>query len=47
MNTNPKYTIRATLVRPAGPSADLTSVWIVRVGEDFPRFVTAYPEDLR
>jgi hypothetical protein len=42
-----KYAIRATLVGPAGRSADVTSVWIVRTGEDFPRFVTAYPEDLR
>jgi hypothetical protein len=42
-----KYAIRATLVGPAGRSADLTSVWIVRADEDFPRFVTAYPEDLR
>jgi hypothetical protein len=49
--TNPqygqKYAIRATLVGPSGSSADVTSVWIVRTGEDFPRFVTAYPEDLR
>ena len=42
-----KYAIRATLVGPSGSSADVTSVWIVRTGEDFPRFVTAYPEDLR
>jgi len=42
-----EYAIRATLVGPSGSSADVTSVWIVRTGEDFPRFVTAYPEDLR
>jgi hypothetical protein len=42
-----QYAIRATLVGPSGSSADVTSVWIVRTGEDFPRFVTAYPEDLR
>ena len=42
-----KYAIRATLVGPSGSSADITSVWIVRTGEDIPRFVTAYPEDLR
>jgi hypothetical protein len=39
-----KYTIRATLVGPSGASADVVSVWVVRAGEEFPRFVTAYPE---
>lgn len=39
-----KYTIRATLVGPSGQSADVVSVWVVRRGEEFPRFVTAYPE---
>lgn len=39
-----KYTIRATLVGPSGGSAEVVSVWVVRTGEEFPRFVTAYPE---
>ena len=39
-----KYEIRATLVGPSGRSAEVVSAWIVRSGEDFPRFVTAYPE---
>ena len=39
-----KYAIRATLVGPSGNSADVLSVWFVRRGEEFPRFVTAYPE---
>jgi hypothetical protein len=39
-----KYEIRATLVGPSGRSADVVSAWIVRPGEDFPRFVTAYRE---
>ena len=39
-----KYEIRATLVGPSGSAADVLSVWFVRRGEDFPRFVTAYPE---
>jgi hypothetical protein len=39
-----KYTIRATLVGPSGGSADVVSVWVVRAGEEFPRFLTAYPE---
>jgi Domain of unknown function (DUF6883) len=39
-----KFVIRATLVGPSGDSATLVSVWVVRAGEDFARFVTAYPE---
>ena len=39
-----KYMIRATLVGPSGRAAEVVSVWVVRTGEDFPRFVTAYPE---
>ena len=39
-----KYSIRATLVGPSGSSADVVSVWVVRTGEELPRFVTAYPE---
>ena len=39
-----KYAIRATLVGPSGQSADVVSVWVVRRGEESPRFVTAYPE---
>ena len=39
-----KYTIRATLVGPSGSPADVVSVWFVRRGEEFPGFVTAYPE---
>lgn len=39
-----KYSIRATLVGPSGSTANVRSVWFVRRGEDFPRFVTAFPE---
>jgi len=39
-----KYVIRATLVGPAGRAATVVSVWVVRTGEGFARFVTAYPE---
>src|SRR5438034_8832294 len=39
-----KYSIRATLVGPSGNSAVVVSIWVVRVGEEVPRFVTAYPE---
>ena len=36
-----KYSIRATLVGPSGRSADVVSIWVVRAGEELPRFVTA------
>ena len=39
-----KYTIRGTLVGPSGGSASVVSVWVIRTGEAFPRFLTAYPE---
>jgi len=39
-----KYAIGATLVGPANRAAAVVSVWIVRTGENVPRFVTAYPE---
>ena len=42
-----KYSIRAALVGPSGRSAGVMSVWIVRTGEELPRFVTAYPEVTR
>jgi hypothetical protein len=38
-----KYEIRATLTGPAGGTAAVTTVWIVRLGEDFPWFGTAFP----
>ena len=39
-----KYLIRAIVLGPSGTSAAVVSVWIVLTGEQFPRFVTAYPE---
>jgi len=41
------FTIRAMLRGPTGAAALVISVWFVRVGEDRPRFVTAYPGDSR
>lgn len=41
------YEIRAMLKGPSGQRAGLVSVWVVRRGEDFPRFVTAYPGGAR
>lgn len=37
------YEIQAILTGPGGSSAPVVSVWFVRVGEQHPRFVTAYP----
>jgi len=39
-----KYEVRGRIEVPAGKAAVIVSVWIVLYTEDFPRFVTAYPE---
>lgn len=38
-----KYAVRGMLQGPSGRSAQVVSVWIVLIGEAFPRLVTAYP----
>lgn len=38
-----KYEVRGTITGPTGRGAILVVVWIVLRGEDFPRFVTAFP----
>ncbi|HEV8643556.1 MAG TPA: hypothetical protein VGV13_20970 [Methylomirabilota bacterium] len=38
-----KYEIHAPLEGPTGRAAEVISVWVVLVNEDFRRFVTAYP----
>jgi hypothetical protein len=38
-----KYEVHATLVGPSGRTATVVTAWIVRAGEDVPRFITAYP----
>ena len=38
-----KYVVTDTIQAPTGVTAPLIVVWIVLNGEDFPRFVTAYP----
>ncbi len=38
-----KYEVRGRIGSPAGKGAILVAVWIVLRGEDFPRFVTAFP----
>lgn len=38
-----KYVVLVTIQGPSGRTANLVVVWIVLNGENFPRFVTAYP----
>jgi len=38
-----KYQVPCTPDGPSGESVVLTTVWVIRTAEDFPRFVTAYP----
>jgi hypothetical protein len=40
-----KYAIIAPLTGLNGRMAEIVTVWIILVGEDVPRFVTAYPKD--
>lgn len=39
-----KYIVHGTIKGPAGRSAEVLTVWIIREGERNPRFVTVYPE---
>jgi len=38
-----KYEIRGMITGPSGRSAEIVTAWIVLKGEEFPRFITAYP----
>lgn len=38
-----KYEVRGTTQGPSGKRADVVSAWIILHGDDFPRFITAYP----
>lgn len=38
-----KYEVTGPLRGPAGREAEVVAVWIILTGEDFPRFVTAFP----
>ena len=38
-----KYEVRGSLSTPMGRTVILVAIWIVLNGEDFPRFVTAFP----
>ena len=38
-----KYEVRGMITSPTGRRTMILSAWIVRTGDTFPRFVTAYP----
>ena len=40
-----KYVVRGRVVGAEGRSEKVVTVWIVRAGEQRPRFITLYPED--
>jgi hypothetical protein len=40
-----KYEVSGMLRGPSGREARVTTIWIVKNGEDFPRLVTVYPGD--
>jgi hypothetical protein len=40
-----KYEVNGILRGPSGREARVTTIWIVKNGEDFPRLVTVYPGD--
>jgi hypothetical protein len=40
-----KYEVRGQITGPGGRSAAIVTAWIVLRGEEFARFVSAYPED--
>jgi len=42
-----KYIVDGDVASPDGTRARLRTVWIIETGEDFPRFVTAYPTGKR
>jgi len=42
-----KYEVDGILRGPTGREARVTTVWIVKNGEDFPRLVTIFPGDNR
>ena len=38
-----KFEVRGEICGPSGLRAKIVTVWIVRKGNEFPRFITAYP----
>lgn len=44
-NFGTKYEVPGTITGPNGRAAAIVTAWIVLSSEDFPRFITAYPQD--
>jgi Domain of unknown function (DUF6883) len=40
-----KYEVPGTITGPNGRAAAIVTAWIVLSAENFPRFITAYPQD--
>jgi len=40
-----RYNVIMSITGPNGKTADVLTAWIVDIGQDHPRFVTAYPEE--
>jgi len=38
-----KYVVDGSIISPEGKSIGLRTFWIIEFGEEYPRFVTAYP----
>jgi hypothetical protein len=41
-----KYVIDGLLLTPSGETVRVRTIWIIEIGEDAPRFVTAYPRSI-
>lgn len=42
-----KYVVEGSLVGAKGKQVQIVTVWIILMGEDMPRFITAYPGESR
>ena len=42
-----RYVVEGIMAAPDGRAPGVRSVWFIRTGEDAPRFVTAYPLEVR
>ncbi|MDY7020780.1 MAG: hypothetical protein SWJ54_05370 [Cyanobacteriota bacterium] len=40
-----RYVIEGELITPDNRNPEVRSVWFIAIGEDIPKFVTAYPLD--
>ena len=42
-----KYLVRGIIRGEGVREVSLVTVWLIRAGEDFPRFITAYPAEAK